>query len=100
MFSLLSAHHASVSAIDVYVPPHSPINAQPLSRTLVSFSIEQDRRPDWTGPDARNDFTYNALKNLGDITGVPPKIRVGADSEDQTIWSLTVTVSSQLYHTD
>ncbi len=82
-----------VSALNVTVPVNPPSGAQPLSPTLISFSIEQDRWPDWTGVNARNDFTFNALKNLADITGVPPKIRVGANSEDHTVWSPTVTVS-------
>lgn len=90
-FALLYA--TSASAINVSVPINAPSGAQPLSQTLISFSIEQDRWPDWTGVNARNDFTYNALKNLADITGVPPKIRVGANSEDHTVWSPTVTVS-------
>lgn len=80
------------SAINVSLPSNTPSNAQPLLQTLISFSIEQDRWPDWTGINSRNPFTYQALKNLADLTGVPPKIRVGADSEDHTVWSPTVTV--------
>ncbi|KIJ48636.1 glycoside hydrolase family 79 protein, partial [Sphaerobolus stellatus SS14] len=58
----------------------------------ISFSIEQDRWPDWVGTDSANRFTLNALNNLKALTGTPSKIRVGADSEDHTVWSPTVTV--------
>lgn len=52
---------------------------------------------DWVGTTERNQFTYNALTNLEALTGSPPKIRVGANSEDHTTWSPTVTVSSSTY---
>ena len=78
--------------VDVPLPAQAPAGAQPLSSTLVSFSLEQDRWPDWAGIDERNEFTYSALKTYADLTGQPPKIRVGGDSEDNTAWSPTVTV--------
>lgn len=76
----------------VSVPIIAPSDSQPLVPTLLSFSIEQDRWPDWTGIDSRNEFTINALETLAQLTGQPPKIRVGANSEDKTTWSPTVTV--------
>ncbi|KAI0751865.1 glycoside hydrolase family 79 protein [Daedaleopsis nitida] len=81
-----------VAAIDVSVPLTPPSGAQNLSRTLVSFSIEQDNWPDWTGTSSRNEFVHTALGNLGVLTGQPPKIRVGANSEDHTFFSPTVTI--------
>lgn len=95
-FALFCA--ASASALDVSLPLSAPSAAQELSQTLISFSLEQDRWPDWAGVDSRNEFTYSALKNLADITGIPPKIRVGANSEDHTVWSPTVTVSCGRSH--
>ncbi|KAI8984835.1 glycoside hydrolase family 79 protein [Trametes punicea] len=82
----------SVSAINVSVPISAPGNSQALSPTLLSFSIEQDRWPDWTGTSARNEFTHSALLNYAALTGQPPNIRVGANSEDHTFWSPTVTI--------
>ncbi|CDO69470.1 Glycoside Hydrolase Family 79 protein [Trametes cinnabarina] len=82
----------SVSAINVSLPISAPGGSQPLSPTLLSFSIEQDRWPDWTGTNARNQFTHSALLNYAALTGQPPNIRVGANSEDHTFWSPTVTV--------
>ena len=75
------------SAVNVSLPLSAPSSSQPLSRTLVSLSIEQDRWPDWTGIKKRNQFTYNALQNFAELTGQPPKLRVGADSEDHTFWA-------------
>ncbi|OSD01894.1 glycoside hydrolase family 79 protein [Trametes coccinea BRFM310] len=82
----------SVSAINVSLPISAPGGSQGLSPTLLSFSIEQDRWPDWTGIDERNEFTHSALLNYAALTGQPPNIRVGANSEDHTFWSPTVTI--------
>lgn len=78
--------------ISVDVPVVAPTKSLPLASTLLSFSIEQDNWPDWSGIDERNEFTYSALSTYARLTGQPPKIRVGADSEDHTVWSPTVTV--------
>jgi len=104
------ATHVATAAT-VTIPAAPPATAQELPSTHVSFSVEQDRWPgisyylsfiqssslpslDWVGTNARNEFTHTALTNLGALTGTPPKIRVGADSEDHTTWSPTVTVRS------
>ncbi|PSS35531.1 hypothetical protein PHLCEN_2v1525, partial [Hermanssonia centrifuga] len=74
-----------------------PSNSQALVSTVLSFSIEQDRWPDWVGIDSRNQFTFNALQNFAELTGQPPNIRVGANSEDHTIWSPTVTINQDVF---
>ncbi len=84
----------NATALSVSVPIIAPSNSQALVSTVLSFSIEQDRWPDWVGIDSRNQFTFNALQNFAELTGQPPNIRVGANSEDHTIWSPTVTVRS------
>ncbi|EMD38720.1 glycoside hydrolase family 79 protein [Gelatoporia subvermispora B] len=81
-------------AINVTIPLFAPYGSYLMSPTLVSFSIEQDRWPDWAGVSARNEFTYNALQNYQALTGRPPNIRVGADSADHTIWSPDVQIIS------
>ena len=68
-----------VEAIGVSLPLAPPSGAQNLSRTLLSFSIEQDNWPDWTGTSSRNEFVHTTLENLAALTGQPPKIRVGAN---------------------
>ena len=83
----------SVAAVNVTVPRSVPSGAQTLSPTLLSFSIEQDNWPDWVGTDSPNNFTTAALHNFAALTGTPPNIRVGANSEDKTVWSPTVTIN-------
>lgn len=89
---LLCTVFVGATDLNVSVPILAPSDSQALTPTLLSFSIEQDRWPDWTGVDSRNEFTVSALENLAQLTGQPPKIRVGANSEDHTTWSPTVTV--------
>ncbi|KAI0751852.1 glycoside hydrolase family 79 protein [Daedaleopsis nitida] len=96
---ILNLAGCSVSAVTVSIPIAAPNGSEPLSSTLVSFSLEQDRWPDWTGVDARNDFTYNALSNYAALTGKPPNIRVGANSEDHTTWSPTEPLVENLFPT-
>ncbi|PCH41758.1 glycoside hydrolase family 79 protein [Wolfiporia cocos MD-104 SS10] len=85
------------TTVNVSVPVLAPTSTQPMYSTLLSFSIEQDRWPDWSGIDERNNFTYNALMRYASLTGQPPKLRVGADSEDHTTWSPTVTVNEDIF---
>lgn len=87
-----NATNATTSA-NVILPIIAPSSSQPLSNTLLSFSIEQDRWPDWAGTDERNEFTHSALTTLARLTGRPPKIRVGANTEDKTVWDPTVTIN-------
>ena len=78
--------------VNTTVPFFAPDSSQPLSQTLLSFSIEQDRWPDWSGSNSRNQFTFDALSTYARLTGRPPKIRVGANTEDRTVWDPTVMV--------
>ncbi|KAI0092691.1 glycoside hydrolase family 79 protein [Irpex rosettiformis] len=85
---------SSVCAQNTSIPIVVPDDAKPLPQNLLGFSIEQDRWPDWAGTHARNNFTHDALANYAHLTGKPPHIRVGANTEDHTIWSPTVTIES------
>ncbi|KAK7692975.1 hypothetical protein QCA50_004616 [Cerrena zonata] len=93
----LSLLDLGVRAMNVSVPVIPPPSSQPLSSTLISFSIEQDRWPEWTGVQSRNEFTFNALDNYGKLTGKPPALRVGADSEDRTTWSPDVDIIEAMF---
>ena len=95
----LVASYVSALNVSVAVSPSLPPHAQPLSQTLVSFSIEQDRWPDWTGTDAQNNFTHTALSNYAALTGKPPDIRVGANSVDHSFWSPTETLNADVFPT-
>lgn len=70
--------------LDVSIPTAPIPRAAKISPSFVSFSIEQDRWTDWVGLTSTNQFFINTLENLKDLTGVPPQIRIGANSEDHT----------------
>ncbi|KAJ7089061.1 glycoside hydrolase family 79 protein [Mycena epipterygia] len=59
-------------------------SAAAVTGNLLSLSIEQDRWLDWSGNATQNTFFFNCLDNIVEITGLPPQIRIGADSEDHT----------------
>ncbi len=76
----------------IVVTSDAPSNAVYLPPTLLSFSIEQDRWTNWSGIAARNTFFFNVLDNLRIKTGSPPHIRIGANSEDRTIFDPDIQV--------
>lgn len=80
----------AASAVDVVIPLTAPYGASSVAPDLVSLSIEQDRWVDWAGTTDQNEFFYNALDNLVQITNSPPFIRIGADSEDHTDFSYNI----------
>jgi hypothetical protein len=82
----------SAQGVTVTIPLTAPASAPPLSRSLVSFSLEQDRWGDWVGQGAGNPFFLNTLNNLKQLTGEPARIRIGADSEDRTNFNPSVQV--------
>jgi hypothetical protein len=82
----------SVQGVTVTIPLTAPASAPLLSRSLVSFSLEQDRWGDWVGQGAGNPFFSNTLNNLKQLTGEPASIRIGADSEDRTNFNPSVQV--------
>ncbi|KAJ7634965.1 glycoside hydrolase family 79 protein [Roridomyces roridus] len=75
---------ASTGGPDSVTIPVAAGSAAQVTGNLVSLSIEQDRWLDWSGNATQNTFFFNCLDNIVQITGVPPKIRIGADSEDHT----------------
>lgn len=87
------------SSVHVTVPLASPSGAAYLSPSLVSLSIEQDRWVDWAGTSAANSFFYNTLDNLRQLTGEPPWIRIGADSEDHTNFNPNIQYSDTIFPT-
>ncbi|KAF9024934.1 glycoside hydrolase family 79 protein [Hymenopellis radicata] len=97
VFSLLLTFVQSRSTVSVTLSLSAPSNAPTISPSLVSFSIEQDRWTDWAGTTSRNQFTYNVLDNFKGLTGVPPQIRIGADSEDHTVFNPSVQFSNATF---
>lgn len=92
-----------VTAFTISIQTTVPSNATALSPSLLSFSIEQDRWTDWVGTTSRNNFFFNTLDNLKQLTGEPPQIRIGANSEDHTNCDDSVQVgdisSNACFHT-
>ncbi|KXN91627.1 hypothetical protein AN958_12479 [Leucoagaricus sp. SymC.cos] len=82
-FTLLSLV-AQTMGIDVAIPVNAPAGAVHVVPSLIAFSIEQDRWTDWAGLTSRNQFFFNVLNNIKGISGEPPFIRIGANSEDRT----------------
>ncbi|KAK2463462.1 hypothetical protein APHAL10511_004548 [Amanita phalloides] len=91
--SLFLTGRARADPPGVAFASNAPIGAAYLSPTLLSFSIEQDRWTNWSGTFARNGFLFNVLDNLRAMTGAPPLIRIGANSEDRTIFDSSVQFS-------
>jgi len=81
---------AATPLVGVAAPLAAPTQAVRLSQSLLSFSIEGDRWTDWIGTTSPNTFWLNALNNLQAITGAPPKIRIGANSEDKTTFNPSI----------
>ncbi|KAF4596450.1 Glycoside hydrolase family 79 protein [Pleurotus pulmonarius] len=93
---LLALAHLA-SALTVTIPAVVPSGAPVISPSLLSLSLEQDRWPDWSGATSRNDFFFNTLDNLNQITGQPPHIRIGANSEDHTDFNPNVQFAQAIF---
>lgn len=81
---VLQAQAVIALGLRVTVPLNPPSTSKPIAGDHVSYSLEQDRWLDWSGSTARNDFFFNTLDNLKQLAGVPPQIRIGANSQDRT----------------
>jgi hypothetical protein len=83
LFTLV-AGVATAGGLGVTVPLAPPSTSKPIAGDHVSFSLEQDRWLDWSGSNSRNEFFFNTLDNLKQLSGIPPQIRIGANSQDRT----------------
>ncbi|KAJ2921623.1 hypothetical protein H1R20_g15470, partial [Candolleomyces eurysporus] len=83
-------------ALDVAIPLSPPATANRIAGDHVSFSLEQDRWLDWSGTTSRNDFFFNTLDNLRQLSGVPPQIRIGANSQDRTNFNPGIDVDTRV----
>ncbi|KAG6820481.1 hypothetical protein H0H93_016543 [Arthromyces matolae] len=95
LFAPLFIH--SVFGVDVAISLAAPPAAVQVSPSLFSFSIEQDRWTDWAGSTSRNQFFYNTLDNLRQLTGAPPRVRIGADSEDHTKFNAAIKTTQLVF---
>lgn len=93
ILSLLVLGQLASCQIDILISSSQPETAVHVSQSFVSLSIEGDRWTDWVGTLASpNDFFFNTLDNLRQLTGVPPQMRIGADSADNTVFGNVSTV--------
>ncbi|KAG6887825.1 hypothetical protein C0995_012372 [Termitomyces sp. Mi166 len=83
--------------LNISIPLVAPPAAVLVSSSLFSFSIEQDRWSAWAGSTARNQFLFNTLDNLGQLTGTPPRIRIGANSEDHTKFNSAIKKTQLIF---
>ncbi|KAJ7104297.1 glycoside hydrolase family 79 protein [Mycena belliarum] len=86
-----------VSSVALTIPLTVSDSAPSVTGNLFSLSIEQDRWLDWAGNVSRDNFFFNTLNNLVALTGSDPKIRIGADSEDHTLFSAAVPFVQQAF---
>ncbi|KAH7873319.1 glycoside hydrolase superfamily [Lentinula edodes] len=92
--TLISAD-SPLTDVNVVLPPAD--NAVTISPSFVSLSIEQDRWTDWSGTTSSNQFFYNAMENLKNLSGSPPGIRIGANSEDHTNFDHGVQYAEDIF---
>src|ERR1700722_7512396 len=95
--ALLFIPFATSVSVPISFPISAPAVAPSISPSLFSFSIEQDRWTEWAGPVSTNAFAFNVFDNLKQLTGQPPWIRIGADSEDHTNFNSAVQVNTSTY---
>ncbi|KAF7327551.1 Glycoside hydrolase family 79 protein [Mycena kentingensis (nom. inval.)] len=78
-----------LSSLNTNAPSFSPslislsieqVSCRALSIALLRQSAPKDRWQDWV----QSEFFSNILHNLAQLTGAPPGIRIGANSEDKT----------------
>ncbi|EIN04939.1 glycoside hydrolase family 79 protein [Punctularia strigosozonata HHB-11173 SS5] len=95
--ALISGAAAATTTVSVVVPTYAPAGAPTVSPGLISYSIEQDRWTDWVGTTSPNQFFFNVLDNVKQITGHAPWLRVGADSEDHTVFDPSVPFEEAVF---
>lgn len=93
ILSFLLLASCQVTPVNIIIPLTQPKNAVNLSPSFVSLSIEGDRWTEWvkTTSGSLNNFFFNTLDNLRKLTGEPPRIRIGANSADNTFFGGNVS---------
>ena len=92
ILSLLLLGQLASCQVDILISVSQPRTAFHVSQSFVSFSIEADRWLDWVGTiSSPNDFFLNTLDNLQQLTGIPPQIRIGANTADNTLFGGNVS---------
>lgn len=95
----LVLHGVRAQNVSITIPSQAPSSVVLVAQDLVAFSIEQDRWTDWIGTDSPNTFWLNALENLKSLSGLPARIRIGANTADHTNYSFDVEYASDVFPT-
>ncbi|KAJ3499396.1 hypothetical protein NLG97_g376 [Lecanicillium saksenae] len=86
LFSALVAA-AAAAPVDSYEVPASVNKLGQPFEGFVSYSIEFASFPEFAGNDSiPNEFSFNLLKNLGNVMGTNPYIRVGGNTQDYALF--------------
>ena len=92
ILSLLLLGQLASCQVDILISVSQPRTAVNVSQSFVSFSIEADRWPEWVGTiSSPNNFFLNSLINLQQLTGIPPQIRIGGNTADNTLFGGNVS---------
>ncbi|KAF8220113.1 glycoside hydrolase family 79 protein [Tricholoma matsutake] len=86
-------------ALDISIPLHAASTTPKITPSHVSLSIEMDRWTDWAGSVSRNQFFFNTLDNLKQITGTPPSVRVGGNTMDATTFRADIGFAQDVFPT-
>lgn len=62
-----------------------------ISPSFAGMGIEPSNLYSFTGGKNTNTFSINLFANLANITGVPPHLRIGGNTEDNMIYNTSVT---------
>lgn len=91
-FFVISVFTSLTYALDVSISLQASSNVPKISPSHVSLSLEMDRWTEWAGTVSRNEFFFNTLDNLKQITGQPPNVRIGGNTMDATTFRADVQV--------
>ncbi|KAG4430882.1 hypothetical protein IFR05_013641 [Cadophora sp. M221] len=80
----------------IQVPRSAPRDSATPDDNYVSYSIEPSSWPDFAGNlSAPNTFSYNLLKNIKQLTGEFPVMRLGGNTQDQIRFDANAKVTLQ-----
>jgi hypothetical protein len=87
-FATAAWAHSTSTAPALSVSTSAPSSAgAPVLDSFVSYSIEHYFFPDFTGNSSQpNNFSYNLLNVIGNLTGTLPLIRVGGNTQDFALY--------------
>lgn len=93
---LLTSAIASSITLE-YTSASAPSNiSQAVDLAFGGFGIEPSNLFSYTGKETVNELSINLLENLGNLTGKPPHIRLGGNTQDYMIYNETQDAWAQI----